>query len=252
MKISLITVCYNSSKTLKDTIESVIKQSYSNIEYIIIDGNSKDDTLDIIKEYEKLFNERMIWISESDKGLYDAMNKGIQMATGDVIGFINSDDLFCDYNAIENIMGVFKKDKTLDSVYADLFYVEQNNTDSIVRRWTTGEQKKFRFGWHPAHPSFYIKKEVYNRYGLFNLNFKLAADFEIMLRFLEKHKISSFYLQESIIKMRLGGATNQSLKNIYNQNLECIMAFRLNNVKLNVFLYPFYRIVPKFLQFIKS
>jgi glycosyltransferase involved in cell wall biosynthesis len=249
MKISIITVCYNTEATIEETINSVVAQTYKNIEYIIIDGNSKDATVSILNKHEALITN---WISEPDKGLYDAMNKGIQMATGDVIGLINSDDLFCDELAIEKVMNVFNSNPHLDSVYADLFYVEQSNTDAIVRRWVTGEQKKFKYGWHPAHPTFYIKKEVYNKYGLFNLDFKLAADFEIMLRFLEKYKISTYYLQESFVKMRLGGATNQSLKNIYNQNVECIKAFRLNKVKVNAFLYPFFRIVPKFFQYKNS
>ncbi|MEC5166460.1 glycosyltransferase involved in cell wall biosynthesis [Flavobacterium sp. PL11] len=249
MKISIITVCYNSSKTLRDTIESVLKQTYSNIEYIIIDGNSKDNTIEIIKEYEQIFNERMIWISEPDKGLYDAMNKGIQMATGDVIGLINSDDLFCDYNAIQKVMQLFYNKKTLDSVYADLYYVSQNNTDKIIRRWVTGTQKPFEDGWHPAHPTLYLKKSIYESYGAFNLKFKLAADFEIMLRFFEKHKISTKYLQEPLVKMRLGGETNKSLGNIYKQNIECIRAFKSNEINVNRFLYPFYRILPKLRQF---
>jgi glycosyltransferase involved in cell wall biosynthesis len=252
MKISIITVCYNSEKYIKTAIESVLLQKYNDIEYIIIDGGSKDTTLNIIKEFEPQFNGRLKWTSEPDQGLYDAMNKGIVLATGDVIGLINSDDLFCDELAIEKVMNIFNSKLDLDSVYADLFYVEQNNTDATVRRWVTGEQKKFKYGWHPAHPTFYIKKEVYNKYGLFNLNFKLAADFEIMLRLLEKYKISTYYLQESFVKMRLGGATNQSLKNIYNQNVECVKAFKLNNVKVNALLYPFFRIVPKFFQYRKS
>ena len=251
MKISIITVSYNSKKTIKDTLDSVLSQSYQDIEYIIVDGFSKDATVDIIKEYEPSFNGRMKWVSEKDKGLYDAMNKGIQMATGDVIGIINSDDLFCDQHAIEKVMQIFEENKSLDSVYADLFYVAQDDTSKIVRRWITGRQKQFKYGWHPAHPTLYIKKEVYNKYGLFNLDFKLAADFEIMLRFLEKYEISTSYIQEAFVKMRLGGETNKSSKNIYNQNVECIKAFHLNGLKVNSLLYPFFRILPKLLQFKK-
>jgi len=251
MKISIITVSYNSSTTIRDTIDSVLNQTYPDIEYIIIDGSSKDTTVDIIKENESHFNGRMKWISEPDKGLYDAMNKGIQMATGNVVGIINSDDLFCDKSAIEKVMRIFEKNKSLDSVYADLFYVAQVDTSKIVRRWITGKQKQFKYGWHPAHPTLYIKKEVYNKYGLFNLDFKLAADFEIMLRFLEKYEISTSYIQEAFVKMRLGGETNKSSKNIYNQNVECIKAFHLNGLKVNSLLYPFFRILPKLLQFKK-
>jgi glycosyltransferase involved in cell wall biosynthesis len=244
-------VSYNSSTTIRNTIDSVLNQTYQNIEYVIVDGLSKDMTVDIIKEYEPSFNGRMNWISEPDNGLYDAMNKGIQMATGDVIGIINSDDLFCDKFAIEKVMQIFKENESLDSVYADLFYVAQEDTSKIVRRWITGNQKQFKYGWHPAHPTLYIKKEVYNKFGLFNLNYKLAADFEIMLRFLERYRISTYYLPEAFVKMRLGGATNKSFKNIYNQNIECIKAFRLNELKVNFLLYPFFRIIPKLFQFKK-
>jgi len=246
VKISIITVCYNSVATLEKTIQSVFSQTYNNIEYIVVDGGSKDGTLEIIKKYERIITH---WISEPDQGLYDAMNKGIKMATGDVVGLINSDDLFCDNQAIEKIMNIFRNDPKLDSVYADLYYVSQNNTDTIVRRWVTGKQRKFKFGWHPAHPTLYIKKDIYTKYGLFNLDFKLAADFEIMLRFLDKYKISTHYLDHALVKMRLGGATNQSLKNIYRQNVECIRAFRINGLKVNSIIYPIFRIVPKFFQF---
>jgi len=249
MKISIITVCYNSATTIETTIQSVKAQTYENIEYIVVDGNSKDETIAIIKKYEGLITK---WVSEPDKGLYDAMNKGIEMATGEVIGLINSDDLFCDNQAIEKVMNVFRNNPKLDSVYADLYYVSQKNTDNIVRRWVTGKQQRFKFGWHPAHPTLYIKKDIYNKYGLFNLDFKLAADFEIMLRFLEKYNMSTYYLEDAFVKMRLGGATNQSLQNIYKQNVECIKAFKINGLKVNAILYPFFRIVPKFFQFKKK
>ena len=251
MKISIITVSYNSNLTIKDTIDSVLSQTYLDIEYIIVDGWSNDNTVDIIREYERSFNGRMKWISEKDSGLYDAMNKGIQMATGEIIGIINSDDLFCDKHAIEKVMHIFEENESLDSVYADLFYVVQNDTAKIVRRWKTGNQKQFKYGWHPAHPTLYIKKEVYNKFGFFNLDYKLAADFEIMLRFLEKYRISTYYLKEAFVKMRLGGATNKSIKNIYLQNIECLKAFQLNDIKVNVLLYPLFRILPKLIQFKK-
>jgi glycosyltransferase involved in cell wall biosynthesis len=252
LKFTIITVCYNSEKYISDAIESVLNQTYSDIEYIIIDGGSKDTTLDIIKKYILLFNGKMKWLSEKDKGLYDAMNKGIKLATGDIIGLINSDDLFNDKFAINKVADIFKNNKSLDSVYADLFYVSENNTNKIVRNWITGTQREFKHGWHPAHPTFYIKKNIYDKFGLFDLSFKLAADFEIMLRFLEKYKISTYYLKEPLVKMRLGGETNKSYKNIYLQNIECIRAFRKNNLEVTKLIYPFLRIMPKFFQFIKS
>lgn len=249
MKISIVTVCYNSDKTIETTILSVKKQTYKNLEYIIIDGGSQDNTLNIVKKYDSVFNDNMQWLSEPDNGLYDAMNKGIKMATGDVIALINSDDLFCDERALEKVMKVFADNPKIDSVYADLFYVSQNDTDKIVRKWITGRQRKFNLGWHPAHPTLYLKKEVYEKFGFFNLNFKLAADFELMLRFFDKNNISSIYISEAFVKMRLGGETNKNFKNIYKQNLECINAFVVNDLKVNKLLYPFYRILPKFFQF---
>lgn len=246
LKISIITVSFNSQATIEDTIKSIENQSYRNIEYIIVDGLSTDNTLQIATKYPKVIDKL---ISEKDEGLYDAMNKGINLATGDVIGILNSDDLFCDSFAVEKVMNVFNENPKLDSVYADIFYVSKDNTNNIVRKWVSGKQRKFEKGWHPAHPTFYVKKEIYNEYRGFNLNFKLAADFELMLRFLEKYKISTYYLSYPLIKMRLGGQTNKSLKNIVDQNIECIRAFKENNVSVSTFLYPIYRIIPKLFQF---
>ena len=247
-KISIITVNYNDKIGLKKTIESVVKQTFVDYEFIIIDGGSTDGSREIIEEYADRIS---YWVSEPDKGIYNAMNKGIQMATGEVIGLINSDDLFCDNFAVEKVMNIFNYDHKLDSVYADLYYVSQTDTNKIVRRWVTGNQKLFKNGWHPAHPTFYIKKGIYDKCGYFNLDFKLAADFEIMLRFLERFQITSYYLAEPIVKMRLGGETNKSLKNIYNQNIECIKAFSLNQISVNKLLYPFCRTIPKLFQFMK-
>ncbi len=248
MKISLITVCYNSSKTIEATIESVLKQSCrDNIQYIIIDGDSNDNTLEIISKYSEMID---IIVSEKDNGLYDAMNKGIMIATGDAIGFLNSDDIFCDNRAIEKVIKIFNDNSGLDSVYADLYYVSQSNQNSIIRKWISGEQRSFSNGWHPAHPTLYIRKKVYDKYGLFNLDFRLAADFEIMLRFFDRYKISSFYIQEAFVKMRLGGETNKNFRNIFKQNVECIRAFYLNGIEVNIFLYPIRRVLSKTLQFL--
>ena len=248
MKISIITVCYNSVATLETTIKSVIDQTYSNIEYIVVDGGSTDGTLDLIHKYKKHIDK---FISEPDKGIFDAMNKGVQLATSDVVGLINSDDLFNSEMAVEKIMNVFNSDKSLDSLYADLYYVSQTNTKKIIRRWVTGDLKSFKSGWHPAHPTFYVKKKVYDNYGLYNIELKLAADFEIMLRFLERYKISTFYLQEPLVRMRLGGASNNSFKGLFIQNIECIRAFKLNSIKVYAILYPIKRLIPKLLQFKK-
>ncbi|MBI2281006.1 MAG: glycosyltransferase [Bacteroidetes bacterium] len=248
MKISIITVCYNSEKHIKTAIESVINQTYKNIEYIVVDGASKDKTIDIVKSYGDRITK---FVSEPDKGIYDAMNKGFQMATGNYLAVINSDDFYMSNDAIESVVNELNKKQT-DSLFADLIYVEENNTDKQVRYWKSNEFVKgsFKKGWHPAHPTFFVKNEVYKKYGYFDLSFKLAADFELMLRFLEKHQISSCYLPKPIIKMRLGGATNKNFKNIYNQNIECYRAFKVNQLPVSI-LYPLYRLLPKLIQFLK-
>ena len=248
MKISLITVTFNSGGTLRDTIQSVLSQTYYDIEYIIVDGHSQDNTVDIIKEYEPLFDGRLKWISEKDQGLYDAMNKGFQMATGDMVGIINSDDLLAEATAIEKVLDCFEGHKDIDCVYADLYYVSQYDTSKIVRHWITGKQRSFSKGWHPAHPTFYVKREIYSKYGLFDLDFKFAADFELMLRLVEKEHIRLFYLPEPLVRMRLGGTTSKNLTNIRKGNIECLNAFRKNGIPVSV-LYPFYRLLPKLKQY---
>lgn len=248
MTFSLVTVTYNSAQTLRDTIQSVLSQSYFDIEYIIIDGLSKDNTVEIIKEYEPQFSGRMKWVSEKDCGLYDAMNKGFRMAAGDIIGIINSDDLISDPEAIEKVMRCFEIDNSIDAVYADLYYVAQNDISKIVRHWKSGKQRSFTKGWHPAHPTFYVRREVYQKYGLFDLDFKFAADFELMLRLIDKEHIKLHYLPEPLVRMRLGGTTSKNLSNIRKGNLECINAFKKNGIKVST-LYPLYRLLPKIKQY---
>ncbi|WP_347048057.1 glycosyltransferase family 2 protein [Bacteroides fragilis] len=247
-KLTLVTVTCNSRHTLYDTINSVLQQTYPYIEYIIIDGASTDNTVGVIKQYEHDFNERLRWISEKDDGLYDAMNKGFSMATGDVIGIINSDDVLADPAAIEKVVKCFERDETIDAVYADLYYVAQNDISKIVRHWVSGEQRSFAKGWHPAHPTFYVKKEIYHKYGTFDLDFKFAADFELMLRLIEKYHIKLHYLPEPLVRMRLGGTTSKNLSNIRKGNIECINAFKKNNIPVSRF-YPLFRLLPKLKQY---
>ena len=248
MKISLITVTFNSGGTLRDTIQSVLSQTYPEIEYIIVDGLSEDSTIDIIKEYVPLFQGRLKWRSEKDNGLYDAMNKGFKMATGEIVGIINSDDLLTESGVIGKVIDCFEGHKDIDCVYADLYYVSQYDTSKIVRHWITGKQRSFSKGWHPAHPTFYVKREIYSKYGLFDLDFKFAADFELMLRLVEKEHIRLFYLPEPLVRMRLGGTTSKNLTNIRKGNIECLNAFRKNGIPVSV-LYPFYRLLPKLKQY---
>lgn len=245
MKISIITVSYNSEKTIADTLESVLSQTYSNLDYIIIDGNSKDNTLDIIESYENKFKEKKISyrrISEKDDGLYDAMNKGIKMATGDIIGIINSDDVYNQNDILEKIVDKFN-DFDLLGIYGDLVYVEENDLNKITRYWKSGKYKKncFLFGWMPPHPTFFVKREVYEEYGFFRLDMGTAADYEIMLRFIHKYKIKIDYLEETIVKMRLGGASNSNLLARLNANLKDKKAWEVNGLKpyfFTLFLKP--------------
>jgi glycosyltransferase len=233
----------------------MLRQTFNNIEYIVVDGNSKDNTIDIVKEYEQKFLSRNIefkWISERDNGLYDAMNKGIEMVTGEYIGILNSDDFYNDNYAIEKVVKGLKSNQT-DSLYANLYYVDENNTDKIVRNWKSEEfnSSLFKNGWHPAHPTFFVKKSIYDKYGLFNLNYKIAADYEIMLRFLEKNKISTQFLDEYLIKMRLGGESNQSIKNIINANKECYRAWAENGLSINK-IFIMKKLFRKILQYFKN
>lgn len=252
MKVSIVTATYNSGKTVRDTIESVLNQTYQDYEYIIKDGGSKDDTLAICREYEPRFNGKMRIISSRDKGIYDAMNQGFQAATGDVLMLINSDDLFARADAVELAVKAFEEHPEVDGVYADLYYVSQNNINNVVRVWKTGEQKPMRRGWLPAHPTFYVKRECYEKYGYFNLNYPLAADFELMLRFVEKHHIKLYYLQEHLVRMRLGGATSKNLKNIYKQDVETINAFKENGLPGGNITYLIWRYIPKVKQFFRK
>ncbi len=248
MKISIITVVYNNERTIREAIECVLSQSYNNIEYIIIDGGSSDNTVNIINEYK---NKLGYFISEKDKGIYHAMNKGINAATGDIIGILNSDDLYNNNTIIEEIIGYFINNSELDLVYGDLFYVKSENTNNVVRKWVSKQYyvKYFENGNVPPHPSLFVKRKVYEQAGVFNLEFKLAADYEFMLRIFKKHIFTSKYLNKVIVKMRLGGATNQSLSNIKRQNIEILNAWRHNELKPPFLLMPF-RLFKRLMQFI--
>ncbi|MEM0333513.1 MAG: glycosyltransferase family 2 protein, partial [Candidatus Aenigmatarchaeota archaeon] len=192
MKISVITVTFNSASTIETTIHSLLCQTYKNVEFIIIDGLSTDRTLDIINYYR---NKIDIFISEKDNGIYDAMNKGIGLATGDVISILNSDDMYANSSLLEVVANAFKRNQ-IDCLYGDLIYVNRINTNKILRYWKSREFKENLFctGWHPPHPTFFVKNECYQKYSSFNLDFKIAADYELMLRFLEKYLLKSFYL----------------------------------------------------------
>jgi glycosyltransferase involved in cell wall biosynthesis len=207
MKISIITVSYNSASTIKDTFESILLQTHSDIEYIVIDGNSSDGTVSIIKEYELKFNGKMKWISESDNGLYDAMNKGIKMATGDIVGILNSDDYYISNDVISSVVNVMS-DKNINSCYGNIIYIKKGKP---YRYWKSGNYKSFKFGWMPPHPAFFVRKSIYEKYGLFRLDCESAADYELMLRFLEKEKITTFWIDKIFTLMRTGGVSNKNI-----------------------------------------
>ena len=232
MKVSIITVVRNNEETIKDAINSVLLQTYKDIEYIIVDGASTDGTVEIIKIYADKISK---FISEPDRGLYDAMNKGIALATGDVIGMLNSDDLYIDNRVIENVIKEFEE-KDVDSVYADLIYVNPGNLDKTVRYYDSSyfNPQKFAYGWMPAYPTFFVKKEVYEKYGVFRTDLKIAADFDILIRFLHTYKISYSYMQEVLVKMRTGGVST-SFSGMWINNLEQLQVCRDNNIDTNIF-----------------
>ena len=245
MKISLITVTYHSGKTLACTLESVLSQSYPNVEYIIVDGASKDNTVSIIKEYEPKFEGRMKWISEPDKGLYDAMNKGIRMATGDVVGTLNSDDYFTSNDVHQQVADAFQANRELDAVYGDVHFVNPDNLEKCVRYYSSKVFRRglMKIGMMPAHPSFYLKKERFEQFGLYKTDFKIAADFEFLLRVIYKGGIRLRYLPLDMVTMRTGGASTSGLESHKRIMKEHLRAFRENGVYNNALMlslrYPY-------------
>ncbi len=248
MKITIITVCFNSAATIGQTLESVNAQSYKNIEHIIVDGKSTDDTLEIIAKKGTHVSKLL---SEKDCGIYDAMNKGISIATGDVIGFLNSDDVFAGVDVVSTIAKTMA-DLSFDACYGDLVYVEKYDLNKIVRYWKSCKYHSglFERGWVAAHPTFYARREIYQRYGGFDLNFTLAADFDVILRFLRVKCISSVYIPEVLVRMRLGGASNSGFFSLIRQNIEIAKAFRKYNLNVGLKLFLF-RVTTRFLQFIR-
>ena len=224
MKITIITVCFNSGKTIEDTIKSVLKQTYENYEYLIIDGGSSDNTLDIIRSYEKKFKGKLKYISEKDKGIYDAFNKGIRMASGDIIGFINSDDVLNGKDVFDKVVNNIS-----DGVYSDVLMMD-NNFNTPVRNFISGKTKNNGI-FHPAHPALYLKKEVYNEVGEYNLDYRIAADLDLMLRVINKgYKLN--YVKDYFVLMRVGGASTNGLKGYYKNFKESYRVLKKNKVKL--------------------
>ena len=236
MKISIVTVVHNNKETIQDAMNSVLSQNYDDIEYIIIDGASTDGTVEVIKKAVKRYPERNIkFISEKDDGIYDAMNKGIRLATGDITGILNSDDLYINNDVISTVVNEFMT-KNVDSVFADLVYVRTDDLDKIVRYYSSANfhPKKMAYGWMPAHPTFFVKKKMYEQYGLYKTDYMIAADYELIARFLVKNKISYSYIPEVLVKMGTGGASTRNLKSNWILNKEILRACAENGIKTNI------------------
>lgn len=234
-KISIITVCYNSAETIESTLKSVISQDYPNIEYIIVDGGSTDNTLHIVQQYKQKISKI---ISEKDEGIYFAINKGIALASGDVIGILHADDFYADTEIISKVMNVFEKQQ-VDTVYGDLQYVDRQQSRQIKRHWEAGAYKPELFlkGWMPPHPSFFVKSTCYTRYGAYNTGLRSSADYELMLRLLYKYKCSATYIPEVLVKMRVGGQSNHSLRNRIRANREDKRAWKINGLHPHMFTF---------------
>ena len=234
MKVSIITATYNSAKTLKDTIESVLHQTYPEIEYIIVDGASTDNTTDIIRQYEPLFGKKMKWISEKDKGIYDAMNKGIQMATGDVVGTLNSDDYFTANDVVEHLMRELA-DTSLDAIYGDIHFIHSDEPNKCIRYYSSERfsPKWLRFGFMPAHPSFYCRREIFQKAGLYKTDYSIGSDFEMMVRLFKVHHIKAKFLPMDFVTMRTGGASTHSIKSRLQLIKDDVRGCRENGVYTN-------------------
>jgi glycosyltransferase involved in cell wall biosynthesis len=239
LKVSLITVSFNSATTINDTINSINNQDYKNIEYIVIDGDSKDGTIEIL---EQAGNKITHWISEPDSGIYDAMNKGLQLATGEIVGILNSDDFYFDDHIISTVANAFE-DKNVDAVFGDLIVVDPGNLKKIVRRYSSANwyPEKLARGFMPAHPTFFVRRKFYEAYGLFKTDYKIAADYEILIRFLYVHRLRYKYLNQTMVVMRSGGVSTRNIRSNIILNDEIIRGCRENGIKTNIWkIYPKY------------
>lgn len=228
MKVTIITDVLNSRDTIEDTIKSILSQTYSNIEYIVVDGVSGDGTVEIVNKYADRISK---FVSEKDLNHFDAMNKGLKMATGEVVGFLHADDFFAGDDTIEKVAGAFVE-TGVDCLWGDLDYVDKRNVDKVIRHWVSCAYRDglFEKGWMPPHPAFFVKRWAYERYGYFNIDLPIASDYEIMMRFLYKNKLSGGYIPEVLVKMRTGGLSNKSLGNLIRKTKEDLRACGLNDL----------------------
>lgn len=249
MKVSIVTAAYNSARTLDDAMKSVLSQTYHDIEYIVIDGCSTDTTVSVIQKYEPLFEGRLKWVSEKDGGIYDAMNKGIQMATGDVVGILNSDDYFTSCDVIERMVAAFE-DQSLDAVYGDIHFIHDGEPDKCVRYYSSKPFRPLwlRFGFMPAHPSFYCRRGVYERAGLYKTDYQIGSDYEMMVRLFLVHHINAKYLPMDFVTMRTGGASTRNVKSRLQLIKDDVRGCRENGIYTNSlmismkFLYKIFEI----------
>ncbi|MFB6457662.1 glycosyltransferase family 2 protein [Chitinophaga sp. Hz27] len=235
MKVSIVTVSYNAASTIASTIESVLSQTHNDIEYIIVDGKSKDDTMAVVERYKDGIAK---YVSEKDNGLYDAINKGIAMATGDIVGILNADDFFVHQNVVKNIVDAFNQDTKLDAVIADIAFVNPNRLDKVVRYYSSKGWKpgKFGLGFMPPHPSFYVKRELYKQLGDYKPDYKICADYELLIRFIYVNKVRYKYIDDCLVYMRTGGVSNSSIKSRYVLNQEIVRACKENGISTNMFI----------------
>ena len=240
MKISILTISFNSVGTIEETIRSVINQESIDLEYITVDGNSTDGTKEIINKYKSDINRS---IFGRDDGIYDAMNKGLNLVTGDIVGILNSDDLYSSESVLHEVTEIFRERPEIDVVYGDIEFF-QDVTSNVRRSWVAGERKSFSKGWHPPHPALFVRNEVYKEYGFFKEEFKIAGDFEFMLRIFEKHQLKSYYIPKTLVKMRIGGISTKSPIAWITGFREVHRSFMLNEIKFPILL-PIYRYWPK-------
>ena len=237
MKISIVTAAFNSAATIRDTFDSILSQNFDDYEYIVVDGKSRDETVDIIKEYEPKFNGKMRWISEKDSGLYDAMNKGIRMASGEYVGILNSDDFFADENVLSSIAETLENNP-VDAIYGDVDYVRPDDLKCVVRHYSSANFKrwKMRIGLMPAHPTFYARKELFDKIGYYRTDYKISADYELLLRFIFVNGITTYYIPKVFVTMRVGGVSTNSLKVHWCIMKEHLHAFKINGRYSDIFL----------------
>lgn len=253
MKISLITATYNSAETLRDTMQGVLNQTFKDVDYIIVDGGSKDTTMDIVKEFEPKFEGRLRWVSEKDKGIYDAMNKGVRMAQGDIVGILNSDDFFASDHVLEKVNDAFTENPAIDGIYADVRYVDWNDTSKKVRMFSGKDFKREKLCWGkmPPHPSFYVKRECYDKFGLYSLDYPICADYDMFVKMIWEGNINTLYINDVFVNMRSGGTSSNGIKVHKKIMKERMMCVREHKMPSNFFM-QISRYIEKIFSFWKN